>query len=162
MKRILISAAVIASCYGFYSCKDNTNKEVLTKEVVFKKEGELSLRKAANDSVIKTIDIEIAESEYETQTGLMYRKSMQTDRGMLFIFEDEIGRSFYMKNTEFSIDIIFINAEHKIVNIQKNAKPYDKTSLPSAAPAKYVLEVVAGMSDQWGLEAGDSVQYTRN
>jgi hypothetical protein len=64
-----------------------------------------------------------------------------------------------MKNTEFALDIIFINSDHEIVSIQKNAKPFDKSSLPSDAPAKYVLEINAGLSDQWGLEVGDLIEF---
>ena len=65
-----------------------------------------------------------------------------------------------MKNTEFALDIIFINSDHEIVSIQKNAKPFDKSSLPSDAPAKYVLEINAGLSDQWGLEVGDLIEFS--
>jgi uncharacterized membrane protein (UPF0127 family) len=155
-------AAIICLCFAAVSCNETKEKKSITKEVSFQKEGELTIMKAANDSIVVSIDIEIAEGEYETQTGLMYRKNMQDDRGMLFIFEDEIRRSFYMKNTEFSIDIIFINGANEIVNIQKNAQPLDQTSLPSAAPAKYVLEVNAGLSDTWGLEAGDKIDWSRS
>ncbi len=162
MKRLLMRAAIICLCFAAVSCNETKEKKSITKEVRFQKEGELTLMKAANDSIVVSIDIEIAEGEYETQTGLMYRKSMQDDRGMLFIFDDEIRRSFYMKNTEFSIDIIFINGANEIVNIQKNAQPLEQTSLPSAAPAKYVLEVNAGLSDTWGLEAGDKIDWSRS
>jgi hypothetical protein len=161
MKRILISALVVGLLFSAESCNEKNKVESITKEVTFKKEGELKLMKSETDSLIASIDIEIAEGEYETQTGLMYRKSMQDDRGMLFIFEEETPRSFYMKNTEFSIDIIFINADKEVVSIQKEAKPLDQTSLPSAAPAKYVLEVNAGLSDKWTLEAGDKVNWSR-
>ena len=81
---------------------------------------------------------------------------------MLFIFPDEQPRSFYMKNTEFSLDIIFIDAEKEIVSIQKNAKPLDQRSLPSEGPSQYVLEVNAGLSNQWNLEAGDRIDWNRN
>ena len=89
MKRTLIAAVLLASMLQSYSCKENANNKVLTKEVSFTKEGELNLKKASTDSIVATLDIEFAESEYETQTGLMYRKSMQKDRGMLFIFNRE-------------------------------------------------------------------------
>ena len=87
---------------------------------------------------------------------------MLPNRGMLFIFNNEIRRSFYMKNTEFGLDIIYINGNHEIVSIQKNAEPFNQGSLPSDAPAKYVLEVNAGLSDQWTLEAGDKMEFTRD
>ncbi|NNM23759.1 MAG: DUF192 domain-containing protein [Flavobacteriaceae bacterium] len=162
MRRLLMLAAIFSLLFAAESCKETKEKKSITKEVSFQKEGELTLMKATNDSIVVTIDIEIAEGEYETQTGLMYRKSMQDDRGMLFIFDDDIRRSFYMKNTEFALDIIFINGANEIVNIQKNAQPLNQTSLPSAAPAKYVLEINAGLSDNWGLEAGDKIDWNRS
>ena len=162
MKKRIIAAILVGMMLQSYSCKDSSEKKILTKEVTFTKEGELTLKKATTDSVVARLDIEFATSEYETQTGLMYRKSMQPNRGMLFIFENESQRSFYMKNTEFALDIIYINSAYKIVSIQKNAKPFDKSSLPSQAPAKYVLEVNAGQSDIWGIEAGDVIEFSKN
>jgi uncharacterized protein len=161
MKKVFISGALIASLFTSVSCKENAETKVLTKEVTFSKEGELSLKKSINDSILGQLDIEIADDEYQTQTGLMYRKSMEPNQGMLFIFEDEIRRAFYMKNTEIPLDIIFINSANKIVSIQKNAKPYDLTSLPSDGSAKYVLEVNAGLSDTWNLEGGDKIEWTK-
>jgi hypothetical protein len=160
MRKKWIAAVLLSMMLQSYSCKETSENKNLTKEVTFTKEGELTLKKATNDSIVAILDIEFANTEYETQTGLMYRKSMQNDRGMLFIFENEIRRSFYMKNTEFALDIIFINSDHEIVSIQKNAKPFDKSSLPSDAPAKYVLEINAGLSDQWGLEVGDLIEFS--
>ena len=146
----------------FFGCKKSNETKVLTKEVTFTKEGELQLKKAENDSLLATLEIEFAESSYETETGLMYRKSMQDNRGMLFIFEDEVRRFFYMKNTAFPLDIIYINSDLKVVSIQKNAQPYNESSLPSDGPAKYVLEVNAGLTDRWGLEANDVISFQKN
>jgi len=141
------------------ACNESKENKTLTREVLFKKEGELKLLKKDSDSILAEIEIEIAQGEYETQTGLMYRKSMRQDRGMLFIFPNETMRSFYMKNTEFPLDIIFINKDREVVNIQKNAKPLDPTSLPSSGPVKYVLEVNEGLSDTWGLQPGDLISW---
>lgn len=145
------------------SCKDENKKPKVTPiEISFKKEGVLFLKKAETDSIIKTIDIEIADDDYQTQTGLMYRNSMDTHQGMLFIFDSEEYKSFYMKNTKIPLDIIYINANKKIVSIQKNTKPFDEASLPSEAPAKYVLEINAGLSDEWYLQSGDKIDYFEN
>ena len=142
------------------SCDQQVKKSIsITKEINFSKEGELTLRKTKSDSVFKTLDIEIAQTDYETQTGLMYRKSIEEHQGMLFIFQEELPRSFYMKNTEFSLDIIYINKKKKVVSIKKNTIPYDKNSLPSGKPVLYVLEIKAGLSDRWGIENGDSVRW---
>jgi len=162
MRRIIYTIALIGTTLFFTNCVEKKETKVLTKKVTFKKEGDLKLLKAESDSIIKNLQIEIADNEYETQTGLMYRSSMKDSEAMLFIFENEIRRSFYMKNTEFALDIIFINMDKKVVSIQKNAQPLDQTSLPSEAPAMYVLEVNAGLSDKWGLTPGDSIEWTTN
>ena len=72
----------------FYSCDENKKQSIsITKEINFTKEGELFLKKPTTDSVFKTLDIEFAETEYETQTGLMYRHMMESHQAMLFIFK---------------------------------------------------------------------------
>ena len=159
--RFLKIFLLISFCVTLWvSCKEEKAEPVKSVEVAFKKEGELQLIK--NDSIINTIDIEIADNEYETQTGLMYRNSMKDLQGMLFIFPDERPRSFYMKNTRISLDIIYINADQNIVSIQKNAKPYDESSLPSEGAAQYVLEINGGLSDQWQLEVGNRIAFTKS
>jgi uncharacterized membrane protein (UPF0127 family) len=142
------------------SCKEE-QKNFKPLEITFKKEGELSLFKAETDSLIAKYNIEIAETDYERQRGLMDRKSMKDDQAMLFIFPDMRMRSFYMKNTYIALDIIYIDDSNKIVSIQKNAKPLNEASLPSTAPAKYVLEINGGLSDQLGIEEGDSIEFNK-
>lgn len=143
-----------------WSCKKE-NKTVKPIEVTFKKEGELVIYKAETDSIVVKLDIEIADSDYDIQTGLMYRDSMKDDRGMLFVFPTMRQRYFYMKNTKFPIDIIYLDNALRIVSFQENAKPFDETSLPSQVPAQYVLEVNAGLAEKWLLEIGDSIEYTK-
>lgn len=142
------------------SCKEE-QKVIKPIVIKFKKEGELSLFKSASDSLITTFDIEIADSDYETQTGLMHRHSMENNHAMLFIFPDVRIRSFYMKNTYIPLDIIYLNKDNVIVSIQKDAKPLDETSLPSGVPAKYVLEINAGLSQQWSINVGDKMTFTK-
>ena len=161
-KLLAVSSLSILSFVNL-SCKEkqqNTTVKAIT--ISFKKEGELQIKKATSDSIITTLDIEIADDDYSTQTGLMYRKSMEDNQGMLFIFPNSDYRSFYMKNTEIPLDIIYFSKEKQIVSIQKNAKPMDETSLPSEAPAKYVLEVNAGLSDTWNLGKGDRIDFITN
>ncbi|TDU34176.1 hypothetical protein BXY82_2839 [Gelidibacter sediminis] len=148
-----------ACCIPLQSCKEE-QKTIKPVVVEFKKEGELILKKA-NDSIVKTLDIEIADDDYQTQTGLMYRDQMDMDKGMLFVFPEEEYKSFYMKNTKIALDIIYIDRNKNIVSFQKNAEPFSETSLPSDAPAKYVLEINAGLADKWQLEVGDKIEYKR-
>lgn len=142
------------------SCKED-KKVIKPIEIKFKKEGELSLFKSTSDSLIAKFDIEIADDEYETQTGLMHRKSMTNNNAMLFIFPDMQMRAFYMKNTYIPLDIIYLDKDSLIVSIQENAKPLDETSLPSGVPAQYVLEINGGLSQQWSIAVGDKMVFTK-
>lgn len=162
LKHFFSIVALILFGIQVYSCKgDKQHTKVTTVEIKFKQEGELKLLKASNDSLIKSLSIEIADDEYQTQTGMMYRKSMANNQGMLFIFPDSQYRYFYMKNTEIPLDIIYVDQNKSIINIQKNAKPFDETSLPSEGPAKYVLEINGGLSTQWNLQKGDKIDFAK-
>ncbi len=143
------------------SCKTEPKNAIQTESITFSKEGELSVIDPKTEQIKASFEVELAETPYETQTGLMYRASMEESQGMLFIFPDVTVHSFYMKNTEFSLDIIFIDENLNIVSFQKNAKPFDENGLSSIFPIKYVLEINAGLSDRLGLAVGDRISYTR-
>jgi len=144
------------------SCKTESKKEIKTDTISFTKEGQLTISQKTTGNPLAQLDIEIADTEYEIQTGLMYRENMKNSQGMLFVFDDVSEHSFYMKNTQFSLDIIYIDEHLKIASFQKNTIPFNETSLPSGVPIQYVLEVNGGLSDTWGLQIGDSIQYNRN
>ena len=162
MRVIQFMLFVISAAFTFNSCKEASKKVVKTEPITFTKEGVLSITKQKADTLIATFDIEFAQSAYETETGLMYRKSMQPNQGMLFIFEDEQMHSFYMKNTEIPLDIIFIKADLTIASFQENAEPFDERSLSSQVPVQYVLEVNAGVAEKLLLEVGDKIEYRKN
>ena len=152
---LLITLSFSLSLIG---CKDN-KKVIKQTEITFTKEGELIIFKAS-DSTQVDLNIEIAATDFDIQTGLMYRNSMENNQGMLFVFDNETERFFYMKNTKIPLDLIYINANKNIVSFQKHAKPFDESSLPSKAPAQYVLEVNAGLVDTWNLSVGDSITFS--
>jgi len=146
----------------FVGCKKNTEKRsIAPSEIPFTKEGTLMLKKA-DGSLIKTIDIEFAEDDYERETGLMHRSSMKSHQGMLFIQDEEVVQNFYMKNTLISLDLIFIDSNKKVVSFAENAKPLDLSSLSSQVPAKYVLEINGGLSEEWIIEIGNIVEWTKD
>ena len=130
-------------------------------EPTFEKEGELAFLDARQQDTLQPIDIEIAEDRNEIQYGMMYRKSMDPQTGMLFIMEKQQRQSFYMKNTYIPLDIIYINDSLRIVSIQENAAPLQEKSLPSKEPALYVLEVTGGFCERHGIKAGDYVKWRR-
>lgn len=144
------------------SCKEAPRKTIATPKIDFTKEGELSVFINSTDSLRTQFNIEFAETDYETQTGLMYRKSMGQNQGMLFIFPDEAIHSFYMKNTEFTLDILYIDKDLKIASMQENAEPLNESGLSSKVPVKYVLEINGGLAKSLGIMIGDSISFTRN
>lgn len=157
-KRLLIALVLGIS---LFSCnKKNDKNRIKPPEIVFKHEGNLSVLDSLKSPKI-TLEIEIADNDFEHQTGLMYRKKMKSNRGMLFVFNKSEMKSFYMKNTFIPLDIIFIDYNKQIINIAKNTKPLKEQSVYSEAPAYYVLEINAGMSDQWGLSKGDFINYNQ-
>lgn len=163
MKKPVLNLAAVSLfiSLSFSACnEDKKEKTIETDPISFTKEGELYLIKASGDTISK-LDIEIAESDYEHQTGLMYRKDMKDSQGMLFLYDSESIRNFYMKNTYLPLDIIYYDADSALVSIQKNARPMDDTSLPSKEPAQYVLEVNAGLSDEWQLGMNDKISFKK-
>ena len=160
MKRFqsLILVMILSMSFIITSCKKE-KQNIKQTEITFTKEGELSIFDTQSDTLKVNLDIEVADTDFDIQTGLMYRDHMETKQGMLFVFEDEDQRFFYMKNTRIPLDIIYINSNEAIVSFQKNAKPFDESSLPSNEPAKYVLEINAGLVEDWGLQVGDSLSW---
>lgn len=126
----------------------------------FKKEGELSFQSSEGD-FISSLDIELAENDFERSEGLKYRTSLEENQGMLFVFPFESMQSFWMKSTVLALDMIFINSQLEIVTIHRNTVPYDESSYPSKAPAQYVLETIAGYTAKYGIEVGDRVVFRK-
>ncbi len=127
----------------------------------FKKEGSLAFVSKSGADTLRKIDIQLAQTDKQREDGLMYRKSMSDDQGMLFIFPDMEERSFWMKNTYISLDIIYIDDKMEIVSIQKYATPLSEQSLPSFKKAQYVLEVNGGFADKYHIAYGDKIAYTK-
>ena len=159
MKGIRLASLMLASTLCLTSCKEETKKVVQPLKITFKKEGELRIHNVETDTIQASFNIEIADDEYQRQTGLMHRESMKDDQAMLFIFDDVDFRSFYMKNTYISLDIIYFDADGKLISVQSRTEPMSEASLPSKAPAKYVLEVNAGLTEKLNLLIGDRIEY---
>lgn len=111
-------------------------------------------------SAEKVIEIEVVDTPATRTQGLSGKKSFPTDTGMLFVFEKPAEYAFWMPDMHFSIDILWIDTQKKIVHIEKNVTPesYPKTFKPTA-PAQYVLEVPAGFSEQNNVRIGDEVRF---
>jgi uncharacterized protein len=156
---ILLLGFLLFSIYNPYANKIKTVSRINQPKSppTFRKDTQISILKSGSGSPI-LLDIEIADDEAERTRGLMDRLSMPELAGMFFIFEDDQQRSFWMKNTYISLDIIYINSNKEIVSIQKYTQPQTTSSIPSEKPAKYVLEVNAGFTDKYGINPGDKIE----
>lgn len=162
----LIGGAVFLAIYFIFLNDDTGDPEIAapaptetTREPQFVKEGELAFIDAVTQDTLQEIDIEVAEDQEAQAQGLMYRSAMDENHGMLFPYPSARPLSFYMKNMKMSIDIIFADANRKIVTIHQAAAPYSEKSLPSSEDAQYVVEVNAGFTSRHGIEEGDLITY---
>lgn len=136
-----------------------TEQPAAAAKPVFRKDGVLRFLDGKTNKIINTIEIEVADDFSEREQGLMYRDSMAENAGMLFLMETEELQTFWMKNTILSLDIIYADAEKRIVSISKNCKPYSLDQIPSVKPALYVVEVKAGYTAKYGIKVGDVISF---
>jgi uncharacterized membrane protein (UPF0127 family) len=108
---------------------------------------------------VQVFSVEMATTEQEKETGLMYRKELADGKGMLFDFSPEQQISMWMKNTYISLDMIFIRADGRILRIAENTEPLSIRIISSGGPAKGVLEVIAGTAKKYGIQPGDRVAH---
>jgi uncharacterized membrane protein (UPF0127 family) len=110
-------------------------------------------------SGVQVFSVEMATTEDEKATGLMYRKELPDGKGMLFDFSPEQQVSMWMKNTYISLDMIFIRADGRILRIAENTEPLSTKIISSGGLAKGVLEVIAGTAQKYGIASGDRVAH---
>jgi len=103
--------------------------------------------------------VTVADDEAERAQGLMYRSVLDEHEGMLFDFGRVQPVAFWMKNTLIPLDMIFIGADGRIVNIAANTTPHSLQPVPSAAPVLAVLEIGGGLSEEFGIRPGDRVTH---
>ncbi len=110
----------------------------------------------------ESIIADLAKTEEERTQGLMFRNTLNDDQGMLFVFEQEGLYSFWMKNMNFAIDILWLDRQKRIVHLEHNVPPCKKEPCPSYAPlvpAKYVLEIKAGNIEKRKLKMYERIDF---
>ena len=105
------------------------------------------------------LNVEVADSAEERAIGLMHRQSMPHHSGMWFIYETPRTVAFWMRNTLIPLDIIFVDQHGEVQKIHMNALPLDETPIPGGDNIQFVLEVNAGLSERYGLGAGDFIRH---
>ena len=106
-----------------------------------------------------TFNVEVAKTIEERRTGLMYRKKLLNNEGMLFIFPYEKIIQLWMKNTYIPLDVIFISENKVIVDIKKNMEKLSETIVKSKVKSRYALEFNAGLINKLDIEIGDRVLF---
>lgn len=129
-------------------------------DITFRDDGTLNIFR--NEQTIRTLTIEIADTDEARQKGMMERTSFPPDTGMLFLMEQEQVQQFWMGNTPLSLDLIFIGTNYQVVDIAKEAQPYSPEPIISRVPALYVLEVPGGFADVNGIVEGDEIRWSRH
>jgi hypothetical protein len=101
--------------------------------------------------------VEVAADDQSRETGLMFRKSMAPDAGMLFDFQTPQAVSFWMENTILPLDMLFVRADGTIARIKANATPYSRENIPAGEPVQLVIELNAGRAQALGISEGARV-----
>ena len=106
-----------------------------------------------------TFNVEVAKTIEERRAGLMYRKKLLNNEGMLFIFPREKIIQLWMKNTYIPLDVIFISENKVIVDLKKNMEKLSETIVKSKVKSRYALEFNAGLINKLAIEIGDRVLF---
>lgn len=120
----------------------------------------VSFLSTAGDT-LTTIEVAVADDDQERSQGLMDVHNLPKSKGMLFIFEENAPRSFWMANTPLPLDIMFVNEDYEIIRIHHSTQPYSNENIESEKPARYVIETNAGFSISHDIQEGMKVNLSR-
>jgi uncharacterized membrane protein (UPF0127 family) len=104
-----------------------------------------------------SVEVEVVSSDHDTMRGLMYRKSMPEEHGMLFHLRAREDHQFWMHNTCIPLDLLYIDDDGLIVGIAENAPTLSDDTVSVGCPSRYVLEMNAGWTRRHGVKAGQKV-----
>jgi uncharacterized membrane protein (UPF0127 family) len=120
--------------------------------------GEISF---ATGSGSHSFTVELATESGEQAQGLMFRRQLAADRGMLFIYQQPRIISMWMKNTFISLDMVFLDADWRVIRVVERTEPFSTAPISSGGPAIAVLELNAGTARKIGLNRGDQATLQR-
>lgn len=103
--------------------------------------------------------VEVARTVEERSKGLMYRRSLAADRGMLFDFGGEADATMWMSNTYIPLDMLFVRSDGIVHRVQRDTVPFSEETISAGAPVRYVLELPAGTAKRLGIDRGDRVLH---
>ena len=103
--------------------------------------------------------VEVAATPAEQEKGLMFRRTLAPDRGMIFPYDPSQNVAFWMKNTLIPLDMVFIRSDGHVARIAANTVPMSLEPVPSGEPVAAVLEIAGGRAAQIGMKSGDLVEW---
>jgi len=167
MKRLAsaLSGVTIACALALTGCSTQVSSEPASSETLpadakHPVSGlDVVVLKVSSGEKTHGFQVELAKTRFEQARGLMFRTELGPDEGMLFPMDPPRRASFWMRNTVIGLDIIYIGADRRILNIAANAVPYDETPLLSEGEAAAVLEIPGGRAAELGIKAGDKVDW---
>lgn len=154
LKWIVVTTLLVVS-HNLFALPDSDKIQFKTSEITL-----------VSGKIIKKIKVELAETEDQHERGLMFRKSLPKDQGMLFVFKDEMIRSFWMKNTLINLSIGYFNKDKKLIDIQEmkatNMMQTDFPNYPSQGPAQFALEMPEAWFAKNKIEVGAFLKQKGN
>jgi len=155
------------SCNSKRACIWRTSQRILSVfvllssllAVLFALAVSRSTLEIASKTGVHVFTVEISDTEASRERGLMDRRNLPDDLGMLFDFFKDQSVNFWMKDTYISLDMIFIRSDGRIVAIAENTRPLSERLIPSGAPVRAVLEVKGGTARRFGIQMGDQVAH---
>lgn len=146
---IRFSSILLALCIalGTLGCNSASSLPTVKTEIV-----------SADGRSLGTFVVEVATTGEERAKGLMFRRELAPQKGMLFLFPDERQLSFWMKNTLIPLDMVFVSRDWRVVGIIERATPLSEESRGVPQPSQYVLEFIGGTVARLGINVGATVK----
>ena len=152
---ILLAAFLLSGCGS-----PERDSSVDQKDRSIRVDGTLEFYRP-DHSVIQSIQIEISETPEAHAKGLMGRRVLELNEGMLFVYQSAEPQTFWMHNTPLSLDMIFVDEKGRVVNIAKRTTPMSDQTYSSKGPVQSVVEVRAGFTDHFGIDEGTRIRWRR-
>ncbi len=143
---------LLGLCCLFFvvACSKDIRSEVITGKFI-----------DDSGAVLLDLNLEVVATPAARAKGLMFRNSLRENQGMLFVFPKETPHSFWMKNTQIPLDMVFISKEMKVVEVIENATPFSEEPRGGSAPSLYVIEIQGGLARARGIGMNSSVILER-
>lgn len=158
-RQLFLAASLIAALTTCAALPASAQNRALEAQLGLEAKGGLEPLEIITSTGAHRFSVEEARTEAQRERGLMFRRSMPEERGMLFSFASERPIAMWMKNTYLPLDMVFIGKNGKVVGLAENTEPLSEKIIPSGAPAFSVLELNAGAAAKISLKIGDIVRH---